>query len=220
LTWSLWFNFYRESIDTRPYYASDALQDIKRKFYSSRFNEAYDFVEFMADRSVGSSRDGLIQVCNEIFTRERSAFRFAGPILVRVTDENQRIEIASSIEQNKSVAVASHIARAAQLYSQQPNPDYRNSIKEAISAVEAAVAFLTGDKPSGVAKPLRGVIEQYVIHPALRDGFEKLYAYTSDAEGIRHALLDDSKLTQADARYMLVSCSAFANYLLAKKSES
>ena len=160
LTWSLWFNFYRESIDTRPYYASDALQDIKRKFYSSRFNEAYDFVEFMADRSVGSSRDGLIQVCNEIFTRERSAFRFAGPILVRVTDENQRIEIASSIEQNKSVAVASHIARAAQLYSQQPNPDYRNSIKEAISAVEAAVAFLTGDKPSGVAKPLRGVIEQ------------------------------------------------------------
>ncbi len=105
------------------------------------------------------------------------------------------------------------------MYGQRPSPDYRNSIKEAVPAVEAAVSFVTGGKPDGVSRPLRKVFEQFPVHPALRDGFEKLYAYTSDAEGIRHALMQESNLTQEDARYMLVSCSAFANYLLALKTK-
>ena len=107
--------------------------------------------------------------------------------------------------------------RAAELYGQRPTPDYRNSIKESISAVEAAVQFLAGKKSYGVERPLKAIEEEFEIHPALRGGFEKLYAYTSDADGIRHALLEKDKLTQADARYMLVACSAFANYLVSHK---
>ncbi len=54
------------------------------------------------------------------------------------------------------------------------------------------------------------------VHPALREAFKKLYGYTSDAGGIRHALLDESNLDFEDAKFMLVSCSAFVNYLRAK----
>jgi hypothetical protein len=43
-----------------------------------------------------------------------------------------------------------------------------------------------------------------------------MYGYTSDAEGIRHALLEEPTLEQADAIFMLVTCSAFVNYLRAK----
>jgi len=43
---------------------------------------------------------------------------------------------------------------------------------------------------------------------------------TSDADGIRHALLDESKLGYDEAKFMLVSCSAFVNYLLSKTSEA
>ena len=92
-------------------------------------------------------------------------------------------------------------------------------MKEAISAVEAAVRYVTGKKTVGVAKPLKSLQEEYSFHPAFRDGFEKLYAFTSDSNGIRHSLLDEPNLTQADARYMLIACSAFSNYLIAKKSD-
>ena len=44
----------------------------------------------------------------------------------------------------------------------------------------------------------------------------QLYGYTSDADGIRHALLDESDLDFEDAKFMLVSCSAFTNYLKGK----
>lgn len=58
------------------------------------------------------------------------------------------------------------------------------------------------------------------MHPALKGSFEKLYGYTSDAEGIRHALLDEPNLDFEDAKFMLVSCSAFVNYLKAKAAKA
>ena len=44
--------------------------------------------------------------------------------------------------------------------------------------------------------------------------------YTSDAAGIRHALLEDPNLDAEDAKFMLVACSAFINYLWAKAAEA
>ena len=56
------------------------------------------------------------------------------------------------------------------------------------------------------------------LHPALAGAFQKLYGYTSDADGIRHALMEESNLDLADASLMLVACSGFVSYLLAKNA--
>ena len=45
---------------------------------------------------------------------------------------------------------------------------------------------------------------------------KSLYGYTSDAEGIRHALSDVPTLDAADAKFMLVTCAAFMTYLIQK----
>jgi hypothetical protein len=54
------------------------------------------------------------------------------------------------------------------------------------------------------------------MHPALRKSLSALYGYTSDEQGIRHAMLDEPKLTAADAKFLLVACSAFINYMKEK----
>ena len=51
------------------------------------------------------------------------------------------------------------------------------------------------------------------LHGALKSAFNSLYGYTSGAKGIRHALLEEANLTFDEAKFMLVSCSAFINYL-------
>ena len=59
------------------------------------------------------------------------------------------------------------------------------------------------------------------MHPDMKEAFKKLYHYTSDSGGIRHALMDQK--TQPlfdDAKFMLVSCSAFVNYLVSKVAKS
>ncbi|MGI6085628.1 MAG: hypothetical protein ACOYIF_09305 [Acetivibrionales bacterium] len=52
------------------------------------------------------------------------------------------------------------------------------------------------------------------IHPAMKTAFEKLYGYPSDASGIRHSgQLGGSDSTFEEAKFMIVACSAFINYL-------
>jgi len=159
---------------------------------------------------------------NRVLERECAAYRLINARFVLVTDPAE-IESITAASVSPVDGVRQHIRRSAELLSDRQKPDYRNAIKEAISAVESAVAFVSGEKTGGVGRPLRKVMEELKLHPALRDGFEKLYAYTSDADGIRHAIMekgkDGAELTQADAKYMLVACSAFANYLITLKSK-
>ena len=56
----------------------------------------------------------------------------------------------------------------------------------------------------------------------LKEAFQRLYQYTSSAEGIRHAigLMEEPNLNYEDAKFMLVSCSAFINYLMSKASKA
>jgi hypothetical protein len=54
------------------------------------------------------------------------------------------------------------------------------------------------------------------MNEALNIAFDKLYGFTSSDNGIRHKLLEESKLTFVDARFMLIACSAFINYLVSK----
>jgi len=224
LTNRIWFDFFRKPIDTRDANAISAVSQIRKFFFGASFFQVYDFIEFLAACDIEHYRyngggEEFAAFCNRVFERERGAFRFAGKTLVKITDENELQSVEDAMSKDLPSAIRQHIKRAAELYSQRPTPDYRNSIKESISAVEAAVAFVTeAKKVGGISVPLRKAVDKLVVHPALRDGFEKLYAYTSDAEGIRHALLSESNLSQADARYMLVSCSAFSNYLVALKA--
>ena len=56
-----------------------------------------------------------------------------------------------------------------------------------------------------------------VFPDVLKYAFDKLYAYTNQPDaGIRHALMDDTGVytpKAEEAIFMLVSCSAFINYL-------
>ena len=55
-------------------------------------------------------------------------------------------------------------------------------------------------------------------HQSLKAAFEKLYGYTSNEQGIRHALLDqDSPDVGLDeAVFMFGACASFAAYLAKK----
>ena len=54
------------------------------------------------------------------------------------------------------------------------------------------------------------------IHPALENAFKQLYGYTSESVGIRHGSIEFVNVASEEAKYMLVSCSAFVNYLTEK----
>ena len=113
-----------------------------------------------------------------------------------------------------------HLSSALSKVSNKNNPDYRNSIKESISAIETIAKIISGDDKADLSKALSKLKDKIELHPALEQGFKKIYAYASDEDGIRHSIMEEKNLDKEDAIYMLVSCSAFVNYLIVKADKA
>ena len=67
---------------------------------------------------------------------------------------------------------------------------------------------------------MNALAEKAEIHGALKAGFSKLYGFTSDEDGIRHAILDQPTVGFTEAKFMIVACSAFVHYLILKSEEA
>ena len=208
---SLWFNYFKKPIDERPHYPHDILKSIRAYFFSCEWYQVYDFLEFVV--SCKHSTPKLAELLNIILERELSGYRFVAGRLTDITTQEEIMMIEESIRDSELAGVSAHIARALALYADRENPDFRNSIKESISAVEGIARVVSGNDKATLGDALKAIEKNGQLHTALKEGFLKLYGYTSNEQGIRHAMLDEPNLTQADARYFLVSCSAFVNYL-------
>ncbi len=157
--------------------------------------------------------ESFVEDLNREFKRNNFAYRVVDNIIIEIVNEEEIKTIEQALEDNAD-NIQTHISQALRLCSDRDNPDYRNSIKESISAVEAYCREKTDSETLGDAlKKLKNA--GLKIPMVLSIAFEKLYAYTNQSTtGIRHALMEDTYMpTYAEAIFMLVSCSSFINYL-------
>jgi hypothetical protein len=211
-----WFYFKRPS-DNRPQF-HEALSIIRDYFFKCPWNEVYDFVEFTAQHAdwVG---EGIRGTSNIFMQTENSAYRFVGNEIAEITSE---VEI-KAIEEAVATGIPGvqrHLMTALSLLSDRKKPDYRNSIKESISAVEAICRLLSDAPKATLGTALKHVSAKTPFHPAFEKGLLALYGFTSDEHGIRHSLLEEPKLQYSDAKFMLVLASGFCGFLLAKCAEN
>lgn len=209
-----WTNFLKRPRDEMPEHRVHS--NLREQILRGPWNEVYDAMEFVLATLAPFLADPLGKRWNALLKEENAAYRLLNKHVVDITSETEVAEIEDSLAA-RIAPVREHIEAALAFLSNRKNPDYRNSIKESISAVESIGRLIGGGKTLGDA--LRRIREQIGLHPALEKGFSALYAYTSDKEGIRHALLKESTVDAADARFMLVACSAFVNFLVSKASE-
>lgn len=214
---NLWLNHYKEPLSSMPYYWDGLYEEVTKRFGHSKWYEVFDLLEALypfADNLKNGEANAFASECNRVFEMERSAYRFVGGHIVPVTNQSEIGEIEEAMV-SPSDAVADQIRSALSKLSDKKNPDYRNCIKESIGAVETAARLAAGDPKGTLGSLLRDLKKKLNLHPAQVEGFQKLYGFTSDDKsGIRHAMMDKDDLTSDDARFMLVTCSAFANYLL------
>ena len=217
----IWMNFFKNRIDKMPYFFSEYKKFVEKFFFSAQWYEIYDFIEFVQDsyydQDYPDHNKEFNDFCNNALQKELSAYRFVNGVITEITSETEIESIEESINNSDEfIPVTIHINRALELLSEKQNPDYRNSIKESISAVEALCSIITNNPKTTLGQALNEIEKNNSVHPALKKSFSILYGYTSDSDGIRHALLEQSVLKQEDAKFMLVACSAFINYLKQK----
>lgn len=222
----LWVDHYKLRLKSSPENYYDWRLFINDRLANGQWYEFYDFIEYSLQHFPFSLKPRLIQaplstrsespkqsfksVCNHFLKREMSAWRIVGYQVVRLTSEEE-IETVEKAYRLKG-PVRTHIATAVGFISDRKNPNYRNSIKESISAVEAMCCKITGRPKATLGEALKTLENNGIrLHGALKKAFGNLYGYTSDADGIRHSLMEDRQIDFEDAKFMLISCSAFVN---------
>jgi hypothetical protein len=219
----VWHSYFKEPTDTLPRHWSDVYDTIRKYFFKAPWYFVYDFIEFTVNNFPEEPRnDRAVEDLNSVLEKEMSGYRFVGRQITPITSKEEIAEVSEALETPYG-PVNAHLESALKLFSDRKSPDYRNSIKESISSVEAMCRTITGDDKATLGKALdmierEGKVE---LHGALKKAFDSLYGYTSSTEGIRHSLLDEEKgLSFEDAKFMLISCSAFVNYLVSKTSKA
>ncbi len=214
--------FRKTPVDSIPL-DGDRCRDWTRKYYYSlEWYHIYDLVEFIADHvydHTNESKNDIEKRFNFIFEKELSGYRFVSGKLVPISNSLEIETIYESIQVTARTGLLGaneHFETALSLFGKRPEPDYRNAIKEAISAVESVAKQLSGSDSQGLDGALTALGKKVNMHGALKQGFSRLYGYSSDEDGIRHAILDEPNVGFDEAKYMIVSCSAFVNFLISK----
>lgn len=233
----VWTELYHKTSDTHPKisYCYDEEECFYRYFRSvileGAWNQSFDLVEFLVEgpylskwneqiiRSRGRVHYYVLKgdSFNKVFEKFLVGYRFVGGLIMPITSPAEVDSIADAVN-NSVAAVGEQLQKAMRFFSDRLHPDYAKSVDCSISAVESQCRILLNDPVPTLGKALKKLEDKgLLLHGSLKAAFDKLYGFTSDANGIRHASLEPSDVDQDLAKFMLVSCSAFVNYLRSKQ---
>lgn len=201
---------------------NENIQKLRDYLLDAEWYVIYDFIELYINLLDNDKEKKTIEKsANKIFEEEKAGYRMINGLITPITNSSELEALQASMS-TAFDSVNTHFTKALTLYSDRKNPDYENSIKESISAVEAICCIITGI--TGAQATLGAALKKLEnsdvhIHTAMKNAFSSLYGYTSDEDGIRHGGIDFKDAPAEDAKYMLISCSAFVNYLIEKWSK-
>jgi len=117
--------------------------NLKEKYFKLEWFEIYDFLEFISsvfsDQSV--NKEFKLQI-NTVLENESSGYRFIDDYITPIIEDIEIEEIEEALKCSYS-GVKRHLSTSLELLSDRESPDYVNSIKESISAVESILNILS-----------------------------------------------------------------------------
>lgn len=187
-------------------------------------NRAIDFIEFMinehnsdefANRIKGLFKKHSAPYYLDTSKKPYRFFQSASREQGEATE--QAIE---SLHKNQMIGATEHLREAAEHIKLRQYPD---SIADSIHAVESVARVIDPKASKTLAPALKSLEKDGILkHPALIQAFKKLYGYTNDEEGIRHALIDKAAADVGldEAIFMFGACASFAAYLAQKRRQA
>lgn len=208
--------FFEREVDT--YVPDREWAEIKYVHTDGEWFRVLDILELIA--SFKHMKTSIfIDQCNEAFEEKNSVYRFIGDkIGVTMGEvEDSEVKQALAIEEDEFLGVKTSLKKSANFLWNRKKPDYANSMKESISAVESACAVLVGND----TKPLKKVSELLNLHPALGKAILNLYGWTCDEKGVRHfSEKGEFQVSFNNAKFLLIVSSAFIKLLIAEHKVS
>ena len=210
----IWVELFCFDMDRITLYNFGTL--VKNQYLSLRWNSVYDFLEFYVEIFVMYSQEIIYRI-NQTLEKHNSGYRLLDNKIIAITYESELQEV-SEASKTPYNAVNQHLKKAIEIFSNRETKDYRNTIKEAISAVEAMCNVINGTETETLGQMLKSLHDKIQIHNCLKETLDSIWGFACATS--RHGTNEKTKYEPdfADAKFMLVSCSAFINYLILKSN--
>ncbi len=190
---------------------------LKELFLKGPYNEIFYFLQFvMRHESAPNTFSNTVAVTLRTFSCAYTVVDGDTIFPIGLPEERESFEKAFAVLKSGPFEGARlHLHKSAKCINE---ADHAGSVRESIHAVESIARRLDPKAANSLKKALKALQQHNVaLHDAFKDGIEKLYGYTSDEEGIRHALIEDeAKVDEADALFMFGACASFSAYLVNK----
>lgn len=204
-----------DEFDRRP---ASQIEQLKRVYTHGNYKQVLGLTQWlMRQEGLRAEFSDIISNCLE---RARSAYAvYDGDTIVPISSEAEGAALALALKAASSPGLLGpkrHLKNAA---TELANGNWADSVRESIHAVEAVAKVIAPEAKNDALKgALAAVAKKHNVHEAMQRGFANLYGFTSNEQGIRHALLDkgDADVDGIDAQYMLGACASFVSYLLAR----
>ena len=193
---------------------------LKDAILHGRFNKVLDLVKIMVnDRKYGEKLAKPIgesfEICAAAYYLDmsRCPYQFS-PRSNEAQGEATQKSI-KTIRDGGMEGAATHLRDAAAHINAQ---QFADSISDSIHAVES-VARRIDPKSNTLGAALKALEKKGLLtNGQLKTGFEKIYTYTNNEEGIRHAQVfkDSPDVGLDEAMFMFGACASFAAYLVNK----
>ena len=193
--------------------------ELKGRILEDPFNRVFDLIEFIMRHP-----DCPLEFINGVswlFRHFQLAYAIdTGPpaTVVPMATAEEGAQLKRSLKELRSAGLDGclvHLRNASKCINE---GDWAGGVRESIHAVESVARQIDPKASQTLGPALVSLERQSALHPALRGAFDKLYGYTSNAQGIRHPLLDkaEAEVTIDEAVFMLGACASFASYLWRK----
>jgi hypothetical protein len=179
-------------------------------FKTGSYTEIFGFIQFVMRRDDAPYRfsEGIEQALR----RARAAYFVTDNTIMPAATAEDRVAVSSAFESLRSKEYSgarTHLRKAGELLSE---GHWSDSVRESIHAVESAVRKISGEGAT-LSAALAALQKKGRMNVNLKRAMNALYDYTSDEQGVRHALvLNEAEVTESDALYMFSVCAAFLTY--------
>jgi AbiJ N-terminal domain 4 len=175
----LWQNHFKLRIDEHAILGNaynSYFNELQKRYFHIAWFEIYDLLEFLAE-TYPNDKDRFKTECNSILESEISGYRFVNGHICSIINKEEIKEIETALH-SPIETVKAHIQASLDLFADKQNPDYRNSIKESISAVEAMCKLITKDPNITLGKALDKIKKEktviIILPQNLYEAFDKL----------------------------------------------
>ena len=203
-----------------------------------RWDQVYTFCERVYDRilisqgyldedidrwiegdSIEDIKQFYTEELNSILAEENLAYQFEGGLFERrgrAQTQKSFQRVGAVLSHPALLDVRNHYNKARRFFNERPKPDVENCIKEALCALEACLEILT-KKPASkdftkVVKQIQGNRLDQIPSP-VAEGMIKLHAYRGSGQGVAHAALAGTKVSELEAELILSLVASYITYL-------